>query len=92
MNELDKVIAKEVFGIEVGGAHYSSDIAEAFNVLTTMRAKGWFFRLDSYKNTEFICTLQNIDRKTFSVTAPSAAQAICECAARTFNVPTKEKN
>lgn len=62
---------------------YSQDIKDAFDVLAKLHSKAWFWRLDSVHDG-VICTIQNVKRKTYSVRAPTAAQAICECAVRTL--------
>jgi len=56
-------------------------LEEAFSLLKTLHETGWFWRLDSNRDN-VICTIQNQNRKTFSVEAPTPQQAIAECALR----------
>lgn len=64
---------------------YTTNITEAFSVLKKLHETGWFWRLDSVHDG-VVCTLQNTDRKTFSVRSVTAPQAICECALRTVGL------
>lgn len=80
--ELDAQITEKIMDNE---AHpYSTDVLYAVKLLNRLRDKGFFWRLDSYGHTEAICTLQNIDRKTYSVKAATIPLAICETALRTL--------
>lgn len=62
---------------------YVTNPNRALEVLNTLHGAGWFWRLDSVHDG-VICTLQNKDRKTYSVRAPTVAGAICEAALRTL--------
>ena len=67
---------------------YTHNTAAAFTVLAKLHSQGWFWRLDSVHDG-VICTIQNLKRKTFSVGAPTASQAICECAVKTLEETSK---
>jgi Phage ABA sandwich domain len=79
MEELDKKIADKLMDHETQS--YSTDVTQAFRVLNKVHKKGYFWRLDSVHDG-VICTLQNIERKTFSVRADTVALAICETVLR----------
>lgn len=81
-DELNVVLAEKLLGSAEVLA-YSTDVKDAFDVLKKLHSQGWFWRLDSVHDG-VVCTIQNLKRKTFSIRAPSAAQAICECAVRTL--------
>jgi hypothetical protein len=81
-DELNVVIAEKLLGTAEVLA-YSTDVKDAFDVLKKLHSQGWFWRLDSVHDG-VVCTIQNVKRKTFSIRAPNAAQAVCECAVRTL--------
>jgi len=82
-DDLNNLIASKLMNIEGEIPSYSESVADAFEILKTLHSQGWFWRVDSVHDG-VICTLQNRDRKTFSIRAPTAAQAICECAVKTI--------
>ncbi len=86
---LDEQIAEQFMDNELQA--YSTDLIQAGRVLEKLHKAGFFWRLDSVHDG-VVCTLQNIERKTWSVRASTISLAICETALRTVNGNTKEKN
>lgn len=85
--EIDKAIAENFMDNELHA--YSTDLIQAGRVLDKLHKAGFFWRLDSVHDG-CICTLQNIERKTYSVRASTISLAICETALRTVD-GAKEK-
>lgn len=86
---LDEQIAEQFMDNEL--QPYSTDLIQAGRVLEKLHKSGFFWRLDSVHDG-VICTLQNIERKTYSVRASTISLAICETALRTVNGDKKEKS
>jgi len=80
--ELEQTLTEKFFPGEPPRP-YITAIDAAFDVLTKLRSQGWFWRLDSVHDGA-ICTLQNLERKTYSIRSDTAAKAICECALKTL--------
>lgn len=81
-DELDNKIAEKFMGNELHA--YSTDAGFATRVLDVLHKKGLFWRLDSVHDG-VICTLQDIQRKTYQVRASTIPLAVCEAALRTTN-------
>lgn len=85
---LDKEIAEKFMSNEV--QPYSTDLVSSARVLEQLHKNGFFWRLDSVYDG-VICTLQNVQRVTYSVRSGTIAQAICEAALRTVSGSREEK-
>ncbi len=90
--ELSKVISEKLFPGEPQTVilSYASEVGSAFDVLNKLHSQGWFWRLDSVHDG-VICTVQNVQRKTFSIRSDTAAKAICECALKTVAEENENK-
>lgn len=85
--EADILIAEKVLGVKVLGKtapRYSTSIAAAWLVLGELHKRGWFWRLDSVHDG-VVLTLQNVERKTHQIRAPTAPAAIAEAALQIMN-------
>lgn len=79
--ELDELICNHIFDLEmVAHVHYSSDISAAWEVVTHLKSKHWYFMLSDENEGWEASFYWDPHRPAFEALSSVAPEAICKAA------------